>query len=238
MSRVLKAVAGAAILASLTSSYAADITGKVTLKGEPPKEVPLPLASDPGCGRLRQNEKPTTRFYVVGEDKGLAEVFVYLRSANLKSETPSKPALLDQVGCEYVPHVSGLQTGQKLLIRNSDPVFHNVHAIPRINAQFNLAQTAGAKDIERVFDKPEVFVRFKCDVHAWMYAYVGVLPHSYYAVTDKDGNFKIENVPAGEYELVAFHRKSHVTEDKAITQKVTVGDQPVVANFTVEVPTQ
>jgi hypothetical protein len=236
MRRVLNAVAGAAILASLTPGYSADVTGKVTLKGKPPAEVPLPLASDPGCGRLRQNEKPTTRFYVTGAEGGLAEVFVYLKAADLTSETPSKPALLDQKGCEYIPHVMGMQAGQKLLIRNSDPVFHNVHALPRINEQFNLAQTAGAKDIERTFDKREVFVRFKCDVHAWMYAYVGVLPHSYYAVTDKDGSFKIENVPAGKYQLVAFHRKSHVTEDKALTQDITVGDQPVTADFAVEVP--
>jgi hypothetical protein len=63
-----------------------------------------------------------------------------------------------------------------------------------------------------------------------------VLPHSYFAVTDKDGNFKIEGVPAGKYQVVAFHRKSHVTEEKALTQEITVGDQPATANFTVEIP--
>jgi len=234
--RNTKLIAGALVAAGLVSVQAADITGKVTLKGTPPAEKVLPL--DPSCGKLWPNEKPKTRFYVVGAENGLGDTFVYLRKAGLTTPAPSKPQLLDQKGCEYLPYILGLQAGQKLLVRNSDPVLHNVHATPKINKEFNLAQMAGGKDIERVFDQPEVFVRFKCDVHPWMFAYVGVLPHSYHAVTDKDGKFKIEGVPAGKYTLVAFHRKSHVTEDKAITQEVEVSDKPVTANFTVEVAAQ
>ena len=134
-----------------------------------------------------------------------------------------------------MPYIIGLQTGQKLLIRNSDPVLHNVHATPKVNTEFNLAQMAGGKDIDRTLDKPEVMVRFKCDVHPWMFAYVGVLPHPYFAVTDKDGNYKIAGVPAGKYDLMAFHRKSHGTDDKAIAKAITVADQAVSENFTVEV---
>lgn len=224
---------GALVIASAASTQAAEVMGKVTLKGTPPAEKALPL--DPACGRLWPNEKPTTRFYVVGSESGLGDVFVYLKKAGLKSDAPSKPALLDQKGCEYVPYISGIQTGQRLLIRNSDPVLHNVHATPKINKEFNLAQMAGSKDIERTLDAEEVFVRFKCDVHPWMFAYVGVVPHEYYAVTDKDGKFKIEGVPAGKYTLVAFHRKAHGTEDKALTQEITVGDQPVTQDFTIEI---
>src|SRR5262245_44287314 len=185
MIRSLKAVAGAAIVASLTSVSGADITGKVSLKGTPPAEKELPL--DASCGKLWPNEKPTTRFYIAGSDGGLADVLVYLKGADIKGEAASKPAVLDQKGCEYVPHVMGLQVGQKLIIRNSDPVMHNVHTTPKINEPFNVAQIAGGRDIERAFDKPEVVVRFKCDVHLWMFAYVGVLPHPYFAVTDKEG---------------------------------------------------
>jgi hypothetical protein len=107
-----------------------------------------------------------------------------------------------------------------------------------VNKEFNLAQMAGGKDIERTLDQAEVFVRFKCDVHPWMFAYVGVLPHPYHAVTDKDGNFKISGVPAGKYSLVAFHRKAHGTDDKAIVKEITVADQPVSESFTVEVAAQ
>lgn len=230
--RSINLLAGLLMAASLSAAQAADITGKITLKGTPTAEKDLPL--DPSCGKLWPNEKPKTRFYVQGAEGGLGDVFVYLKGADLKSPAPSKPSLLDQKGCEYLPYISGLQVGQKLLVRNSDPVLHNVHATPKINKEFNLAQMAGGKDIERTFDQSEVFVRFKCDVHPWMFAYVGVLPHGFFAVTDKDGKYKIEGVPAGKYTLVAFHRKAHVTEDKAITQEITVGDQPVTQNFTVE----
>lgn len=236
MMSTLKTLIGGLVLAGLASVHAADIAGKVTLKGTPPPEKDLPL--DPSCGKLWPNEKPKTRFYVVGADQGLGDVFVYLKQVDAKTPPPAKPVLLDQKGCEYVPYVLGVQAGQKLLIRNSDPVLHNVHATPKINKEFNLAQMAGGKDIERTLDVAEVPVRFKCDVHPWMFAYVGVLPHSFHAVTDKDGKFKIEGVPAGKYTLVAFHRKSHVTDDKALTQEITVGDQAVSANFTVEVAAQ
>lgn len=229
-------ITGALVVAGLVSAQAGDITGKVTLKGTPPAEKTLPL--DPACGKLWPTEKPKTRFYVVGADNGLGDVFVYLKKDGLTTPAPSKPALLDQKGCEYLPYILGLQVGQKLLVRNSDPVLHNVHATPKINKEFNLAQMAGGKDIERTFDQSEVFVRFKCDVHPWMFAYTGVLPHSYHAVTDKDGNFKIEGVPPGKYTLVAFHRKTHVTDDKALTQDVEVGDKAVTANFTVEAAAQ
>jgi len=232
MKRTLKAVVGALLVFGMGSAHAVDIVGKVSLKGTPPAEKDLPL--DPACGKLWPNEKPKTRFYAVGADSGLADVFVYLKQA--PTQAPStKPAMLDQKGCEYTPYILGLQVGQKLLVRNSDPVLHNVHATPKINKEFNLAQMAGGKDIERSLDQVEVMVRFKCDVHPWMFAYVGVLPHPYFAVTDKDGKYKIEGVPAGKYNLVGFHRKTHVTDDKATVQEIEVKDAAVTANFTVEV---
>ena len=235
--RTLKAIVGALFVASLTSATAGDITGVVKLKGTPPPEKPLPL--DPACGKLWPNEKPKTRLYVVGADGGLADTFVYLKKADAKAPGATlPPALLDQKGCEYTPYIMGLQTGQKLLVRNSDPLLHNVHGTPKINKEFTLAQMAGGKDIERSFDQQEVMVRFKCDVHVWMFAYIGVVPHSYFAVTDKDGKFAIKGVPSGKYEVAAFHRKAHGTDDKAVVQAVTVGDGAAQANFTVEVPPQ
>ncbi|MGE3311079.1 MAG: hypothetical protein AB7O66_14010 [Limisphaerales bacterium] len=233
MKRSLKAFVGALLVAGVGHAQAADIVGKVSLQGTPPAEKALPL--DPGCGKLWPNEKPKTRFYEVGADGGLADVFVYLKEAPAKPAS-AKPAMLDQKGCEYVPYILGLQVGQKLLVRNSDPVLHNVHATPKINKEFNLAQMAGGKDIERSFDQAEVMVRFKCDVHPWMFAYVGVVPHPYFAVTDKDGKFKIEGVPAGKYSLVTFHRKTHVTDDKAAVQEIEVKDSTVTANSTIAVP--
>jgi hypothetical protein len=218
------AVAG--LLSALQLASAADITGKITLKGTPPPEKDIPL--DPTCGQLHK-EKFTTRFYVVGADKGLGDVFVYLKDAKAGGEAPAKGGLLDQKGCEYTPYVSGIQTKQKLMVRNSDPVMHNIHPIPVVagNKEVNKAQMMKSPDLEFSFDNPEIMLRFKCDVHPWMFAYVSVVDHPYFAVTDKDGNFKIANVPAGEYTVEAIHRKAGTQ-----TAKVKAGDK---ADFAFEV---
>lgn len=225
----------AALFASLQIVPAGDITGKITAKGTPPPERKLPL--DPNCGRLWENkEEATTRFYVIGKNGELADVFVYLKEG-VKDTGPAgpdvKPALIDQVGCEYVPYVSGLQTGQTLLVRNSDPVLHNVHPTPIVpgNQERNLAQLPKSKDLEFTFPNQEIFLRFKCDVHPWMFSYVGVVNHPYFAVTGKDGTFTIENVPPGKYTLEVYHRKAGKQ-----TREIEVSDDGAKdVNFTLNV---
>lgn len=226
----------AALLASLSAGGAADITGKVTLKGTPPPEKELPL--DPQCGKLHTT-KPKTRFYVVGSGGELADVFVYLKTG-LEGKTfdpPAEAVIVDQIGCEYIPYVFGVMTKQKVLVKNSDPLLHNVHTTPAKdsgNKERNLAQPAGGKDLEFVFDYPEIFLRFKCDVHPWMFSYAGVVPHPFHATTGKDGAFTIKNVPPGNYTLVAVHRKA---APKGIERQIEVKDGAVTVDFTMEVPT-
>ena len=226
-------IALAALMASLQIVTAGDITGKITLNGKPPAERVLPL--DPNCGKLHKDSKPTTRFYVTGEKGELADVFVYVKDGltGKTFEVPSQSPLLDQVGCEYVPYVLGLQTNQKLLVRNSDPLLHNVHPTPAVagNLEKNLAQMPKGKDLEFTFPNEEIFVRFKCDVHPWMFAYVGVLNHPFYSVSDKDGKFTIKNLPPGKYTVEAYHRKAGKQ-----TADVTVdGTGAKEANFTFDV---
>jgi hypothetical protein len=169
-----QSVAGALLLAGVASAQAADITGKVTLKGTPPPEKALPL--DPACGKLWPNEKPKTRFYAVGADSGLADVFVYLKKVRrLRRRRRPSRRLLDQKGCEYVPYVLGLQTGQKLLVRNSDPCCTTCTPRRRSTRSSTWPRWPAARTSSAPFDQPEVFVRFKCDVHPWMFAYVGVV---------------------------------------------------------------
>jgi hypothetical protein len=223
----LAAVAGTALTA-----MAADITGKVTLKGTAPAEKDIPL--DPNCGKMHAGGLKT-RLYVVGGGGELADVFVYLKDGVTgdKFEVPTTPAVLDQKGCEYIPYVSGLQTGQKLAVKNSDPVLHNVHSTPAPdsgNKEKNLAQLPGSKDLEFAFENPELMMRFKCDVHPWMFSYVNVLKHPFYAVTGKDGSFTIKNVPKGNYTVEAYHRKAGKVE-----QKVTVADANASVNFAMDV---
>ncbi len=222
----------AALAASVSLVSAADIVGKVTLNGKPAAEKPIPL--DPGCGALHANGLKT-RLYVLGAGGELADVFVYLKDGVGKTvAVPAEAALIDQVGCEYSPYVSGLMVGQTLNVRNSDPILHNVHFVPAPDSQNkekNLAQLPKSKDLSFSFTAPEPMAKFKCDVHPWMFAYVNVVPHPYYSVSAKDGTFTIKNVPKGDYTVEAVHRKAGVK-----SQKVSVGDGNATANFALDLP--
>lgn len=232
MKMLQKSLLIAAVLAgAATAVSAADITGKVTLKGTPPPEKKLPL--DPVCAKMH-TEIPTTRFYVVDKDGGLADAFVYIKEGLSQKEypAPKEPAVLDQKGCEYLPYVLGAQTGQTIVVKNSDPVLHNVHPTPTVagNKEYNKAQLPKGPDVTFSWEKPEIFLRFKCDVHPWMYAYVGLVDNPYFAVSKEDGTFTIKNVPPGKYTVEVYHRKAGKE-----TKEITVGAQNATADFTLEV---
>ncbi|HEY5914858.1 MAG TPA: carboxypeptidase regulatory-like domain-containing protein [Verrucomicrobiae bacterium] len=214
-------------------ALAGDITGTVILKGTPPKEKDItPLKDDATCGKLH-SEMPTTKFYVVGPKQELADVVISVQGISGKSAGASAPPVtLDQKGCEYVPQILAVQTDQKIVVKNSDPVLHNVHDLPTVagNKEQNMAQLPGGADLPFSFSKPEEFLKFKCDVHTWMFAWVSVFDHPYFAVSAKDGTFKIANVPAGKYTLKAVHRKAG-----AVTQEIEVKDgEPAKVEFTLE----
>ena len=220
--------------ASLLSAVAADVTGTITLEGTPPPEKEIPM--DANCGKLHPGPVKT-RFYAVNDKAQLADVVVSLKGANAKSSgAAASPMILDQVGCEYVPYVTAIQTGQKILVKNSDPFMHNVHSLPAAagNKEANKAQMPKAPDLEFSFENPEPFLKFKCDVHPWMFSYVSVFNHPYFAVTGKDGSFKIANVPAGKYTVEVFHRKA-APIGSPVTKEIEVKDQSVTADFVIKV---
>lgn len=208
---------------------AADIYGAISYRGTPPPETPItPLKNDPNCGPLH-TEMPTTHFYEVGTHGELGDVVVSLAGIPSQSTGPAaEPLLIDQKGCEYTPYVSACQTGQKITVKNSDPVMHNVHATPRKrgNEEQNRVQPPKSPDLTFVFNTPESFIRFKCDVHPCMFAYVSVVDHPYYSVSGEDGTYRIHNVPPGQYTVVAAHRKAGT-----LRKKVVVKDQSVQLDF-------
>lgn len=233
MNRTTALLTLTAMALALTCSRAGEITGTITLKGTPPKEKEItPLKEDANCGKLHQ-EMPTTHFYVVGAKGELADVVVSVQGATVKSTGASAPPVsLDQKGCEYVPQILAVQTDQKIQVKNSDPVLHNVHDLPTAagNKEQNMAQMPGGQDLSFSFAKPEEFLKFKCDVHPWMFAWVSVFDHPLFAVSGKDGTFKIANVPAGKYTLKASHRKAGV-----VTQEVEVKDgEPAKVDLVLE----
>jgi plastocyanin len=222
------------LAAALQGVSAGDITGTVTLKGTPPKERDItPVMEDANCSKMH-TKVPTTHFYVVGDKGELADVIVSLQGISGKSTGASAPPVtLDQKGCEYVPSIFAVQTGQKIIVKNSDPVLHNVHTMPAEdsgNQVKNEAQLPNGPDLTFSFSKPENFLKFRCDVHQWMFAWVSIFDHPYFAVSAKDGTFKIANVPPGKYQIQAAHRKAGV-----VTQDIEVKEgEPAKVDFTLE----
>ena len=221
------------MIANPWAGRAADITGTITLNGTPPPEVPYtPLMNDSTCSAMYKTT-PTTHFYVVGPDHGLGDVVVYLKNVTGKSTGISQPpAVMDQKGCLYRPQILAIQTGQKLVVKNSDSCIHNVHCVPKVdgNPESNQVQMPGGADLTYTFPKPEMFISFKCDVHPWMFAWVSVFDSPYYSITDKDGKFDIKDVPPGTYVVEADHRKLGV-----LTKDVEVKDSNVTADFTFKI---
>jgi plastocyanin len=228
-------ILGAALAVSIQIAGAGDITGTVTLNGTPPPEKNItPLKDDATCGKLH-SEMPTTHFYEVGPNKGLGDVVVMLKGITGKSTGASAPPVeLDQKGCLYVPQIIAIQTGQKLHIKNSDPVLHNVHDIPTVkgNEEMNQAQMPNSPELTMSFAAPENFIKFKCDVHPWMFAWVTVVDHPYFAVTGPDGKFTIKNVPPGRYTITAMHRKA---SPDGVDKQVDVTEGASTVDFALDV---
>jgi plastocyanin len=221
------------LLGAWQVASAADIVGVITLKGTPPPEKEItPLMDNPDCAAMHKTV-PKTRFYVVGTQGEFADVVVSLKGVTGKSTgAGASPTVLDQKGCLYTPQILAIQTGQKLVVKNSDNCVHNVHCVPAVagNEIHNDVQMAGSADLTYTFEKPEMFLKFQCDVHPWMFAWVSVFDSPYFSVSDKDGKFVIKDVPPGKYTVEANHRKLG-----AQTQDVEVKDSDVTANFTFEV---
>jgi len=198
------------------AATAGSLKGSITLDGTPPAAQTINRRSDPYC---EQQGEARTQIFTVS-DGGLQNVFIYVRDGlgNLKFPVPTTPVVLDQHGCTYVPRVFGIQAGQSLEILNSDETLHNIHALPANNREFNRGQALKGLKHTHVFTTAEVMVPFKCDVHNWMNAWVGVLDHPFYAVSGTGGAFEIQGLPPGTYTIEAWHEKLGTQ-----TQMVTIG---------------
>jgi plastocyanin len=200
----LLALCAVPLLAGCGGSGPGGIRGTVTYAG-PDTGKPISMQGDPTCASLRPAPVESDEIALRGGK--LANVFVYVkRGLEGKSfPAPVEKKRVDQRGCLYVPRVLGVQVGQAVEFTNGDATLHTVHAVPAANAEFNEPQTEGAPPVARTFGKPEVMVPVRCDIHPWMIAWVGVLPHPYYAVSSEDGGFSIPDLPPGRYTLEAWH---------------------------------
>jgi plastocyanin len=196
----------------------ATLAGTAAFEGTPPRNAPISLASDPACGTT-----PVTSESILVDNGGLQNVFVYIKDdlgSQYAFEVPTEPVTLDQKGCHYVPHVVGVRTTQPLEIVNSDNTMHNVHGMPEANREFNVGQPVAGMKTPTTFTTPEVLIPFKCDVHSWMHAYIGVVDHPYFAVSGSGGKFELKGIPPGTYTVEAVHEKLGRQ-----AQSVTLGDK-------------
>jgi hypothetical protein len=213
-----------AFLAGAESLHAAEwgsLKGRFVVDGKPPEAPPLVVdAKDPFCVKI----KPENNALVVGADGGLANVVVYLRLPRRgKVEVHpdyaaqlSEPAVLDNKGCEFHPHVALVRTGQPFIIKNSDPTGHNTNARLISNGAFNVLIPEGTES-KMTFNKAEPMpMPVNCNIHTFMAAHLLVQEHPYMATTADDGTFEIKNIPAGKHEFQFWHEAPGYLKDLSL----------------------
>jgi hypothetical protein len=207
----------------------ASVTGTISFTGTPPANPTIDMSAEQACAAKHAAGARDPQ--VVVNDGKVANVLVYVKSglpANATYSAPSQPVELDQEGCLYEPRVLGVMAEQPIAIKNSDPVLHNIKAVPKVNRGFNISQPTAGMVSRRSFNRPEQVIPIECNVHSWMHANVAVLPHPFFAVTGENGTFEIKGLPPGTYEIEAWHEKLGTR-----TMSVTVGDgESKKADFT------
>jgi len=200
--------AGLQPAAPVDPNTAGSIKGVVDFTGKAPARVNIDMAMDPACALAE--DKNLSEPVIVNNGK-LANVYVYIKTGappSLALPTDA-PAIMNQRGCRYVPHVIAVQQGGLVQFRNGDPTMHNIHTLPTQagNSAVDVSETPmGPPDSER-YSAVETMIPVRCNNHPWMQAYINVAPNPFFDVSDKDGTFSIPNLPPGTYTLAAVHEK-------------------------------
>ncbi len=202
---------------TVDAATAGEVSGSVKLDGAAPKMKSINMAAEPACSKARTSPAMSEEV-VTGDNGALANVVVYVKSGleGYSFPAPTTPVKFEQQGCQYHPHVAGLQVGQNIEVVNDDQTTHNIHPIPMLNREWNESQPPGAAPIEKSFAREEIAIPVKCNVHPWMKAYMAVLPNPMFQVTAKDGAFDLKGLPPGTYTLTAWH-ELYGTSDQTVT---------------------
>src|SRR5712691_9825837 len=210
--------AGSSPISASSTTSKATVRGEVKFEGRAPKAAPINMAADPICAK--QHLTPVLTQDVVADAKvGLQNVVVFIADGlgDRTFDAPSEPAVIQQNGCMYQPHVLAVRANQKLDVVNSDITTHNIHPMPKNNREWNKSQPPRVP-IEETFAREEIAIPVKCNVHPWMKSYIAVFKHPYFVMTGKDGSFDLSNLPPGTYTLKAWHEKLGTA-----TQQITIG---------------
>jgi hypothetical protein len=228
--------AAAATQGESTGTNMAAFRGRITVAGTPPTLSPLVAKDDPKVkDAVCVAQAVPDESVIVGDGGGLANVFVYAKKVPSGVEVPpvpTEPVVIDQVACRFVPQAMVFRVGQPLLMKNSDPVSHNVRTAGFTQQINQIISPNDQTGIPVSYSRPErVPVQTKCDIHAWMLAYHFPLDHPYAAVTGPDGSFEIKDLPPGDWEFVVWHGKAGNIE-KSVKFKAAAG-QVVAQDFSV-----
>lgn len=200
------------------TAWGGTLRGTVRFTGAAVEQQKLPVTVDHHvCGKEKDAED-----LVLSPEKGLRNVVVSLQPPPPGAKGPVVPPVvqMDQQQCVFVPRVVVVPVGGTVEFLNTDRLLHNLHSVSTANPIFNRTQPRG-RTIPLVLKKPEI-IRVDCDLHPWMRAWVVVAEHPFYAVTNDQGEFSLDNVPPGEYTLQLWHESLG-----AMTMTVTVKDEAI-----------
>lgn len=178
------------------------LSGQVKAGGAVVTGAKFDVTKDPDvCGK--DKVKPDV---LLGANKELANVVVMVKATKgKKMDVPTTNPVFDQKTCEFHPHVLLFPAGSTIDVTNSDGILHNIHTTSTANPATNQAQPKFKPKINIKIEKPEFPIKVVCDAHNWMSGYWISMDQPYYAVTDASGNFKITDLPAGDYEVDIWH---------------------------------
>jgi plastocyanin len=195
-------------------SWGATIKGNVRYAGAPLERKNIPVTIDQYvCGKEKEAED-----LLLSSTNGIRNAVVSLQNLppGTKWEGDLPRVTMDQKQCVFVPRVIVVPVGGTVEFLNSDRLLHNVKSTGKENPSFNRAQPH-ARSISFTFKKPEI-VRVDCDLHSWMRGWVVVAEHPFYAVTNEQGEFILDNVPPGKYSLRVWQESLGT-----VTQELVVG---------------
>lgn len=184
----------------------ASVFGRVMFRGDPPERKPLNMSGEAAC--RKPGDVALSEELIVSDDGSLRNAYIHVVSGlgDRIFAPPATEAQMDQAGCVFVPHLLPVQCNQVIAFKSSDAVVHNVRAVARENPRFNVSMAGRGRTVKRFFAQPEI-IQIRCDIHAWMSAYIAVSEHPFHDVTGDDGAFSIDGLPPGTFEIEAWHER-------------------------------